>query len=127
MKLKVMRIVTGRKQQPITISTPPSVSTMADEKPQNPGKQVDAERTHCLAEFFPLVDATGKFRPTVEHHHCSDAKTQKKQSNISILGKPGQDHGKVIGEEWMVTSGILADHERRVSHHEISTISDNSR
>ena len=39
MKSNVIKIVTGRKQNPTTMSTPPMVSTIADEKPQKPGKK----------------------------------------------------------------------------------------
>jgi hypothetical protein len=40
MKLNVIKMATGRKQNPNTISTPPTVSTIAEEKPQKPGKKL---------------------------------------------------------------------------------------
>jgi hypothetical protein len=50
--------------------------------------------TRGLAEFFPLLNATGEFRPTVENHHRADACAQEKQAKITILGKPAENHGQ---------------------------------
>ena len=57
-------------------------------------KKAYPDRVGGLAEFFPMLNATRKFRPTVENHHRADARAQKEQSNIAILGQPRENHGE---------------------------------
>jgi hypothetical protein len=40
------------------------------------------------------VNTAGEFRPAVQYHHRSNAKSQDEQSDVSILRKPSQYHAK---------------------------------
>src|ERR1043166_3796882 len=65
-----------------------------EQKSPRTRREINAEIFHHRAGLRPRVRAAEHLRRALDHHHCAQAKAEKKQAAFAVFAEESQNHGR---------------------------------